>query len=63
MIKSSLLNYELPNSSINQEPYENPLDSKLLISKNRENYEKVLDDAANQIEEFLDNIDNQKSVQ
>ncbi len=31
--------------------------------KNRENYEKVLDDAANQIEEFLDNIDNQKSVQ
>ena len=29
MIKSSLLNYELPNSSINQEPYENPLDSKL----------------------------------
>ena len=36
MIKSSLLNYELPNSSINQEPYENPLDSKLLIAKNRE---------------------------
>ena len=34
-----------------------------LISKNKENYEKVLDDAANQIEEFLDNIDNQKSVQ
>ena len=34
-----------------------------LISKNREDYEKVLDDAANQIEEFLDNIDNQKSVQ
>ena len=33
MIKSSLLNYELPNSSINQEPYENPLDSKLLIAK------------------------------
>ena len=31
MIKSSLLNYELPNSSINQEPYENPLDSQLLI--------------------------------
>ena len=36
MIKSSLLNYELPNSSINQEPYENPLDSKLLIAENRE---------------------------
>ena len=36
MIKSSLLNNELPNSSINQEPYENPLDSKLLIAENRE---------------------------
>jgi len=36
MIKSSLLNYELPNASINQEPYENPLDSKLLIAENRE---------------------------
>ena len=36
MIKSSLLNYELPNSSINQEPYENPLNSKLLIAENKE---------------------------
>ena len=36
MIKSSLLNYELPPSSINQQPYENPLDSKLLIAENKE---------------------------
>ena len=36
MIKSSLLNYELPASSINQQPYENPLDSKLLIADNKE---------------------------
>ena len=34
-----------------------------LISKNKKNYEQVLDDAANQIEEFLNNIDNQNSVQ
>ena len=36
MIKSSLLNYELPVSSINQQPYENPLNSKLLIADNRQ---------------------------
>ena len=36
MIKSSLLNYELPASSINQHPYENPLDSQLLIADNKE---------------------------
>jgi len=36
MIKSSLLNYELPASSINQLPYENPLDSQLLIADNKE---------------------------
>lgn len=36
MIKSSLLNYELPASSINQQPYENPLDSQLLIADNKE---------------------------
>ena len=36
MIKSSLLNYELPDSSINQKPYENPLNSKLLIADNRQ---------------------------
>ena len=33
MIKSSLFNYELPKSSINQMPYQNPLDSKLLIAE------------------------------
>ena len=33
MIKSSLFNYELPKSSINQIPYQNPLDSKLLIAE------------------------------
>ena len=36
MFKSSLLNYELPVSSINQQPYENPLNSKLLIADNRQ---------------------------
>ena len=36
MIKSSLLNYELPVSSINQQPYENPLDSQLLFADNKE---------------------------
>ena len=35
MIKSSLLNYELPKSSINQIPYQNPLDSKLLIAESK----------------------------
>ena len=36
MIKSSLLNYELPASSINQQPYKNPLDSQLLFADNKE---------------------------
>ena len=36
MIKSSLFNYELPKSSINQIPYQNPLDSKLLIAESKE---------------------------
>ena len=36
MIKSSLLNYELPVSSINQQPYKNPLDSQLLFADNKE---------------------------
>ena len=35
MIKSSLFNYELPKSSINQIPYQNPLDSKLLIAESK----------------------------
>ena len=35
MIKSSLFNYDLPKSSINQIPYENPLDSKLLIAESK----------------------------
>tara|TARA_B100000700_G_C14246129_1_gene490448 strand:- start:7 stop:453 length:447 start_codon:yes stop_codon:yes gene_type:complete len=34
-----------------------------LISQNKQNYEKVLDDAANQIEEFLNNLDTQNSIQ
>ena len=35
MIKSSLFNYELPKTSINQIPYQNPLDSKLLIADSK----------------------------
>ena len=35
MIKSSLFNYDLPKSSINQIPYQNPLDSKLLIAESK----------------------------
>ena len=35
MIKSSLFNYDLPKSSINQIPYQNPLDSKLLIADSK----------------------------
>jgi len=35
MIKSSLFNYVLPKSSINQIPYQNPLDSKLLIAESK----------------------------
>ena len=35
MIKSSLFNYELPKSSINQMPYQNPLDSKLLLADSK----------------------------